>query len=89
MVVEEAPAARAEPVDLMEALEASLKAARSRGDRNKALEQAAERLTEEAQQEQPQGDTGPPKRSAGARAGSRRASANRTKRKGSGRRKSA
>jgi hypothetical protein len=50
--VEQAPAARAERVDLMQALEASLQAARSRGDRTKVLEQAADRLTEETRQAQ-------------------------------------
>jgi DNA end-binding protein Ku len=49
VLVEEAPAAQAEVVDLMEALEASLKAARSRGDRSAALQKAAERLNEEAE----------------------------------------
>jgi DNA end-binding protein Ku len=48
VVVEESPAAQAEVVDLVHALEASLKAARSRGDRTAALEKASARLREEA-----------------------------------------
>jgi DNA end-binding protein Ku len=61
VVVQQAPAARAERVDLMQALEASLQAARSRGDRTKVLEQAAERLTKEAQQAEGDDDAQPKK----------------------------
>jgi DNA end-binding protein Ku len=46
LVVEDSPAVEADVVDLMEALEASLKAARSRGDRSAAVQKAAERLSE-------------------------------------------
>lgn len=74
VVVEEAPAPRTEGVDLMEALEASLKATRSGGDRNKALEEAAERITEEAQQAEGV-EIAEPKRESG-REPSRRTSAN-------------
>lgn len=66
VVVEEAPAAQAEVVDLMQALEASLKAARSRGDRSAALEKAAERLSQEAE-EQADDDTGGRRKSSGTR----------------------
>jgi DNA end-binding protein Ku len=48
LVIEEAPAAQANVVDLMSALEATVAAARGRGDRRKALERAADRLSEEA-----------------------------------------
>ncbi|HEV2369935.1 MAG TPA: Ku protein [Acidimicrobiales bacterium] len=56
IVVEEAPAARAEMADLMEALEASLKAARSRGGLESALEKVADQLsTEDGADEDDQG----------------------------------
>ena len=52
VVVEEAPVARtADVVDLTAALEASLEAAKSRKGREKALTDAAERLSEEADEE--------------------------------------
>jgi DNA end-binding protein Ku len=55
-VVEEAPAARAETADLLSALEASLRTARSRGDRAKALGDGASRLTEHAPESSDQAD---------------------------------
>lgn len=67
VLVEEAPAARiADVIDLMSALEASLEAARSRKDRQKALSDAAERLSDEADAA-PTGDEPSDGRSKGSR----------------------
>jgi DNA end-binding protein Ku len=82
VVVEEAPAARAERVDLMEALEASLKAARSRGDRNKELEKAAERFTEQAEQGDGPDTSAESRRGSRTRGGARHASADKSNGRG-------
>ena len=86
VVVEEAPAARtADVVDLMSALEASLEAARSRKGREKALSEAAERLSEHVEAEAAgQGKGGAPRRGAdtGRASSARKASARRPARKG-------
>jgi DNA end-binding protein Ku len=71
VVVEEVPAARAQTADLMEVLEASLKAARSRGDKDKALEEAAERLTAEDQPDDGTGEVAKPQRKRPARSSGR------------------
>jgi DNA end-binding protein Ku len=67
IVVEEAPAARAEMADLMGALEASLKAARSRGGLEPALEKMAEELS--ADDDEGDGDSGNGRK--GGRSGSK------------------
>lgn len=73
VVVEEAPAAQAEVVDLMQALEASLKAARSRGDRSAALQKAAECLSKEAEDAEETSGAGGGRRQAARRPSGRKA----------------
>lgn len=79
LVVEEPPATRAQTADLMEVLEASLKAARSRGDKDESLEQAAERLTAEDQPDGGTDDVPKPQRKNPTRGGSGRRSASKAK----------
>jgi DNA end-binding protein Ku len=79
VVVEEAPAARVQTADLMEVLEASLKATRSRGHRGKALEEAAQRLTAEDRPDDGTDDVAKPQRKSLAGGGSGRGSANKPK----------
>lgn len=89
IVVEEGPAARAEVIDLMAALEASLKAARSKGDRAKALEKAAEELAQESDEDddsKSNSRSGSGSRSGGRSSGSRSRSGGSPSRKSSGRR---
>jgi DNA end-binding protein Ku len=77
IVVEEAPAARVETADLMEALEASLKAARSRGGLEPALEKMAEELAAADEEEGP-GDRNGAKEGAKRRSSKRGASGSRS-----------
>ncbi|HET6812079.1 MAG TPA: Ku protein [Acidimicrobiales bacterium] len=69
IVVEEAPAARAETTDLMQALEASLKAARSRGSLEPALEKMAAELSADDDEGDDEGDgSGSSKAQSGSKA---------------------
>ena len=81
VVVEEPPAAQAQVIDLMEALQASVKATTSRGSRKKALSKAATQLAKAAEREDNQ--KRPPRKSASAskrRSGRARASKSRSSR---------
>lgn len=75
VVSEEPPAPQAQVIDLMEALQASVKATTSRGGRKKALSKAAAQLAEAAEQENttpPRKKTAPTKSTRGAKKSSGR-----------------
>jgi DNA end-binding protein Ku len=96
VVVDEPPATEGQVIDLMEALQASVKATAGRGDRAKALSKAAARLHAAGEKEHAPGKNGTSRKRVGAKASKRtktarsgNKSAHRTPRQKSSARKSA